>query len=69
MKRKVLAIVCTLSMICSFPAMAGPRIAKKISVYPVTGQKISVYSAIEKQLLFSQWHKLCSLLKRMPFTQ
>ena len=48
MKRKVLAIVCTLSMICSFPAMAGPRIAKKISVYPVTGQKISVYSAIEK---------------------
>ena len=48
MKRKVLAIICTLSMICSFPAMAGPRIAKKISVYPVTGQKISVYSAIEK---------------------
>ena len=48
MKRKVLAIICTLSMICSFPAMAGPRIAKKISVYPVTGQKISVYSAMEK---------------------
>ena len=48
MKRKVLAIICTLSMICSFPAMAGPRLAKKISVYPVTGQKISVYSAMEK---------------------